>query len=76
MVKNGPLKRLHMAAHKRVQVVVDVRGLRRIGKLFDEIDSHYKVLLVLRVPAEHYSVAIVPDLMSKIPRDIALDIKR
>ena len=52
------------------------RELSRLRKLYDDIDSHYKALLVQGVKGEHYSVARVPDLVHKIPWDIVLNIRR
>eukprot|EP00794_Sanderia_malayensis_P016438 gene16438-18073_t len=70
------LKGAHMAALKSIQGVTNSRELNKLRKLYDDIDSHYKALLVLGVQGEHYSVAIVPDLMRKIPWDIVINIRR
>eukprot|EP00794_Sanderia_malayensis_P019549 gene19549-21481_t len=70
------LKGAHMAALKRIQGVTNSRELNKLRKLYDDIDSHYKALLVLGVQGEHYSVATKPDLMRKIPWDIVINIRR
>ena len=45
-------------------------------KLFDDVNTHFKALSVLRVESENYSVAIMPDVMKKLPREIVISIKR
>ena len=65
-----------MAALKATQGVSNVRDVNRLKRFYDDVDSHFKALLVLGVPGEHYSVAVVPELMSKVPRDVAINIRR
>ena len=74
--QTGLLKGAHMAALKATQGVTNPRDLHKLRSLYDEVDSHYKALSVLGVPGEHYSVAILPELMRKLPRDIAINIRR
>eukprot|EP00794_Sanderia_malayensis_P006640 gene6640-7388_t len=77
-------KGAHMAALKTIcllpprciQGVTNSRELNKLRKLYDDVDSHYKALLVLGVQGEHYSVAIVPDLMPKIPWDMVINTRR
>ena len=74
--QSGLLKEAHCAALKATQGVSNVRDVNRLKRFYDDVDSHFKALLVLGVPGEHYSVAVVPELMSKVPRDVAINIRR
>ena len=53
-----------------------VKDLNNLRKLFDDVDTHFKALSVLGVEIENYSMAIMPDLMKKLPREIVISIKR
>ena len=70
------LKGAHMAALKATQGVTHPRDLNKSRSLYDEVDSHNKALSLLGIPGEHYSVAMLPELMRKLPRDIAINIRR
>ena len=52
------------------------RELGKLRKFYDHVDTHYKALSVLGINSESYAVAIMPDLMKKVPRDIVISIKR
>ena len=54
----------------------NVKDLNKLRKLFDDVDAHFKALSVLGVESENYSMAIMPDLMKKLPREIVISIKR
>ena len=70
------LKGSHIAALKAVGPVYNVKDLNKLRKLFDDVDTHFKALSVLGFESESYSMAIMPDLMKKLPREIAISIKR
>ena len=74
--QSGLLDEAHMAALKATQGVSNVRDVNRLKRFYDDVDSHFKASLVLGVPGEHYLVAVVPELMSKVPRDVAINIRR
>ncbi|XP_065069773.1 uncharacterized protein LOC135694821 [Rhopilema esculentum] len=74
--QTGLLKEAHMAALKATQGVSNARDVNKLRKFYDDVDAHYKALSVLEVPGEHYSVAVVPELMGKVPRDVAINIRR
>ena len=61
---------------KATQGVSNVRDVDKLKRFYDDVDFHFKALLVIGVPGEHYSVAVVPELMSKVPRDVAINIRR
>ena len=64
-----------IAALKAVEPVYNVKDLNKLRKLFDDVTTHFKVLSVLRVESENYLMAIMPDLMEKLPREIVISIK-
>ncbi len=70
------LKSSHIAALKSVELVYNGRELGKLRKFYDHVDTHYKALSVLGINSESYAVAIMPDLMKKLPRDIVISIKR
>ena len=70
------LKRSHIAALKAVEPVYNFKDLNKLHKRFDDVDTHFKALSVLGVESENYSMAIMPDLMKKLPREIVISIKR
>ena len=47
----------------------NVKDLNKLRKLFDDVDTHFKALSVLGVESENYSMAIMPDLMKKLPHE-------
>ena len=53
----------------------NVKDLNKLCKLFDVVDTHFKALSVLGVESENYSMAIMPDLMKKLPRETVISIK-
>ena len=73
--QTGLLKGAHMAALKATQGVSNPRYMNKLRNLYVVEDSHYKALSVLGVPAEHYSIAVLPELMRKLPWDIAINIR-
>ena len=66
----------HIAALKAVEPVYNVRDINKSRKLFVNADTHFKALSFLGVESENYSMAIMPDLMKKLPREIAISIKQ
>ena len=53
----------------------NVKDLNKLHKFFDDVDTYFKALSVLRVESENYSMAIMSDLMKKLPRKIVISIK-
>ena len=70
------LKGSHIAALKAVEPVYNVKDLNKLLKRFDDVDTHFKALSVLGIESENYSMAIMPDLMKKLPRELVISIKR
>ena len=54
----------------------NVKDLNKLRKLFDYVDTHFKALSVPDVDSANYSVATMPDLMKKLPRETVISIKR
>ena len=70
------LKGSHIAALKAVEPVYNAKDLNKLHKLFDDVDIHFKALSVLGVESQNYSMAIMPDLMKKLPHEIVILIKQ
>ena len=74
--QSGLLKEAHMTALKATQGVSNVRDVNKLKRFYDDVDSHFKALLVLGVPGEHYSVAVVPELLYPEMKQSIFDVRR
>ena len=72
----GLLRNSHLAAIKAVDAVYNSIDLFKLRKFHEDVEGHYKALTVVGVNCDSYFMAVMPDLMKKLPREIVLSIKR
>ena len=74
--KDIAIQRAHVNDLLNMPPVYRDRDIRRLRRLFDECESHFRGLKALGVEENTYSTIVVPAIMQKLPESFRLTITR
>ena len=66
----------HMEAFTKIPKITGIQNVKRLGSLYDTVESHARGLESLEISQEMYGCFLTPIIMQKLPKEFRIAITR